>query len=30
MYRLTPPQNIYDKAFIEHFSKENEEPMDVM
>lgn len=30
MSHLPEPQNIYDKASIEHFSKENEDPMDVM
>lgn len=30
MYHLSQPQKIYDKAFIEHFAKEIEDPMDVM
>lgn len=30
MYHLLEPQKINDKAFIENFSKENEDPMDVL
>lgn len=30
MYHLPQPKKIYDKAFIDNFTKENEAPMDVM
>lgn len=30
MYHLLEPHKLYDKAFIKNFSKENEDPMDVM
>lgn len=29
MYHLPKPQKLYDKDFIEHFAKENEDPMDI-
>lgn len=28
MHHILDPQKVYDKAFIEHFVKENEEPLD--
>lgn len=28
MYHLPKPEKLYDKAFLEHFTKENEDPLD--
>ena len=28
MYHIPDPHKVYDKAFLEHFAKENEEPLD--
>lgn len=30
MYHLPIPQKVYDKAFLENFAKENEDPMKVV